>query len=175
MRGRSGAAGAAGERRRGSADAELTVLYDGGCRLCQGAVDRLQALKPSEPIRYAAVQELTEDELQQLFRGAPPASGQLLEKIHAVARDGAVYAGSAAVVRALRSVRGFGRIAWLYRLPGMRPLADALYRYVAARRYAWFGRVSTGCGADCAMPSERGSDGDGDGHEAECDHRKETQ
>ncbi|SDT30575.1 Predicted thiol-disulfide oxidoreductase YuxK, DCC family [Paenibacillaceae bacterium GAS479] len=127
---------------------ELTVLYDGQCRLCLAAVDSLQRLNPREQLRYTAVQEMTAQELNSLFRGAPPDALKLMELIHVVDRQGRVHVGSDAIIRAMRSVRGFGLAALLYRLPGMGRLADALYRYVAARRYDWFGSAGQGCQPD---------------------------
>ncbi|OXM15378.1 thiol-disulfide oxidoreductase DCC family protein [Paenibacillus herberti] len=144
---------------------ELTVLYDGQCRLCLAAVDSLQRLNPREQLRYTAVQQTTAEELNSLFRGEPPDVLKLMELIHVVDRQGRVHSGSDAIIRAMRSVRGFGPAALLYRLPGMSRLADALYRYVAARRYDWFGSAGQGCQPDhCdAGPFAKPDDSSGSG------------
>jgi predicted DCC family thiol-disulfide oxidoreductase YuxK len=49
--------------------------------------------------------------------------------------DGRLTGGAAAVNDALRTVWWARPFAWLYRLPGIKQLEDALYRWVAKNRY----------------------------------------
>ena len=142
--------------RESGAGEQLTVLYDGNCRLCMATVERLRGIGSRASLRFISLQELD-------GRDAPamPAIGdipqeRLMERMHAIDGEGRVYAGSDAVVRILRTVPYFGFAGWLYRLPGMSRLGDAVYRYVARRRYDWFGRTDEGCSSgSCELP--RGS------------------
>ena len=66
-----------------------------------------------------------------------------------VTSDG-VASGLEAIVRALGTRSIFKVVAPLYFLPGIRPLADALYRWVARNRYRFMGRAP--CESDaCAL------------------------
>lgn len=68
----------------------------------------------------------------------------------AITPGGEVRGGAAAVNAALAHVWWARPIAFLYRLPGLRQLEDAAYRWVARNRYRFPG-VTPACedGADC--------------------------
>jgi len=137
------------------ANDRLYVVYDGRCVLCNGTVARLKTLNAGAELRFVSVQavERREPEALELPALDKLKVSQLYEKIHVVESSGAVYAGADGVVRILRAVPGWRWAAWLYRIPGLKPLADRLYRFVANRRYDWFGRTDEGC-ADgaCRLP-----------------------
>jgi tetratricopeptide (TPR) repeat protein len=64
---------------------------------------------------------------------------QCMRAMQVVRGDGRVFAGAEAVARVLATRPVLGKIAWLYYLPGIRALADALYSWVARNRYRFFG------------------------------------
>ncbi|HUC91329.1 MAG TPA: DUF393 domain-containing protein [Paenibacillus sp.] len=131
---------------RGGAVEKLYVLYDAHCVMCAGTVKRLQALKGIRAeLQYVPLQSLAEG-------GAPDIPGRdkldieaLYAKLHVVDGAGDVFAGADGVVRMMRALPGLRPVAWLYRIPGMRKAADGLYRFIANRRYDWFGRTDEGC------------------------------
>jgi predicted DCC family thiol-disulfide oxidoreductase YuxK len=139
-----------------AADQEaLTVIYDAQCRLCLASVDRLRRLGSRGELSFVPLQHL--DDLQglaaEVVKEADEAS--LRERMHVVDGAGRLYAGSDAIVRILRTVPGFGLAAWVYRIPGMRRLGDRLYRYIADRRYDWFGKVDEECSSGaCRIPAD---------------------
>ncbi|MGI4884615.1 MAG: thiol-disulfide oxidoreductase DCC family protein [Janthinobacterium lividum] len=121
-----------------------TILFDGVCNLCHGLVQFVIRHDAAGRFRFAALQS---DAGRALLaaHGAPPVA-PVPESVLLVA-NGRVYARSAAV---LRIAQGLG---WPWRLaaagwavPG--PWRDALYRFVARRRYRWFGRQ-----ASCLLPT----------------------
>ena len=132
----------------------LYVLYDGTCNLGLASVKRLKGLRSSADLRFASVQSLEESP------GLVPiplnlTREQLLTKLHVVEPSGACYAGADGIVRILRTVGGLRLLAPLYRIPGMRKAADALYRYIAARRYDWFGKADEGCANGACSLTDR--------------------
>lgn len=103
----------------GREKAKPTVLFDDACPVCRTGVAALTrvcgeaaaaAPLPAEP------------------DGAAPAEMKL------VMPGGAVYGGAEAIVRTLALRPIFRPVAWLYYLPGVRQLADASYRFLAAHR-----------------------------------------
>jgi predicted DCC family thiol-disulfide oxidoreductase YuxK len=61
--------------------------------------------------------------------------------------DGRVYGGAEAINRALWTVWWARPWVWLYYLPGLRQLEDALYRWVARHRGRFPG-ITPGCDAE---------------------------
>ncbi len=120
-----------------------TILYDGHCRLCRGAAGHLRRLVPAGKVSLASFRE------PAVLARFP---GVSLERCEAamqyVRADGTVYEGAAAVVQALRH-RWLGKLALVYYLPGIRQLADALYRLVARYRFRIAGRTCDDAG--CAV------------------------
>src|SRR5262249_33461083 len=60
-----------------------------------------------------------------------------------VAADGRIWSGAAAASRALRLRPDLAPIGWLYEVPGLRPLWDRLYRWIARNRFRIAGTVCT--------------------------------
>jgi predicted DCC family thiol-disulfide oxidoreductase YuxK len=103
------------------------VLFDDVCRLCNGVVRFIIARDPRKRFRFAPL---------------PPSAADTILLID----DGDVFAKSSAVLRIARQLR----FPWplLYALIVFpRPWRDALYEFVARRRYRWFGKTET-----CLVP-----------------------
>ncbi|WP_141504167.1 thiol-disulfide oxidoreductase DCC family protein [Paenibacillus luteus] len=137
----------------------LYVIYDGYCNLCLASVARLKELRSNADLQFVPIQQLeAEGEGQQLI----PNIGQLkyaelYEKMHVADESGQLFAGADGVVRVLRTVKGLRRLAFFYRIPGMRKIADRMYRYVANRRYEWFSKTEQSCSVNgCELPQRRG-------------------
>ncbi|MCA0755252.1 DUF393 domain-containing protein [Paenibacillus sp. N4] len=125
----------------------LYVIYDGNCRLCLASVSKLKELPTRSAldlIPIGQLEALEEDSIPlRALRGIN--NEELYEKIHIVDGNGRVFAGADGIVRILRTVKGLKCLSMLYRIPGMRRMADRLYRYIAARRYEWFGSAGQSC------------------------------
>jgi predicted DCC family thiol-disulfide oxidoreductase YuxK len=77
--------------------------------------------------------------------GLPALSDAALDRaMHLVTPDGRVYAGARALSPILSILPGGRLLAPLMRVPGMQPLADRIYAWVAARRHR-FGCGPTTC------------------------------
>jgi predicted DCC family thiol-disulfide oxidoreductase YuxK len=118
------------------------VIFDGLCRLCDGAVRFLIARDTDRRLKFAASQSRAGAEILARLGLAGAAASTLV-----FVEDGQAYTRSTAVLRALRHVRGPWRAASnLLWVP--RPLRDAVYGLVARHRRRWFGARES-----CRLPS----------------------
>lgn len=124
------------------ADRHPVLFFDGECALCSRTMRWLLKRDRRAILRFAPLGGNTHAALD-----SPGASEQGSTLI--LVRDGRVYLRSAGVIRMLWSIGGvwalLGGLLWLIPLP----LRDAGYRFIAARRYRWFGRTDS-----CLMPSD---------------------
>jgi predicted DCC family thiol-disulfide oxidoreductase YuxK len=124
----------------------LLLIYDGQCRFCVAGASRLAAMA-----RRGTIQRIDLHDRAALARRPqapqnPDASALLL-----VAPDGHVAAGAEAIALALGTRAGWRLVTWIYWLPVVRQVTDAMYRLVARNRYRIMGRVpDTGVCADGA-------------------------
>lgn len=117
------------------------LIYDGTCGFCRRQVDRM-ARWLGDRLRYVPYQDA---EARVLLPDL--SDNELASQVWAVIA-GRRAGGAAAVVRALNLRPAFRLLTWPYWLPGLRPVADAVYRWVAANRYRF--------GGTCALPGEEG-------------------
>jgi len=124
------------------ASPRATVLFDGVCNLCNGAVLFVIDRDPRGVFRFAALQS---DEARRLLaahgRRAPDLSSILLLEA------GRVYERSTAALRIARRLTGLWPLLYAF-VAVPRPLRDAVYDWVARNRYRWFGRQEA-----CRVPT----------------------
>ena len=119
-----------------------TILFDGVCNLCNRSVRFVLARDPRERFVFAPLQSEKGRELLSRA-GLPldaPASIVLLEGERS-------YEKSDAVLRILSGLSGLWPLLSLLRMVP-RGLRDALYEWIAANRYRWFGQS-----AECPVPT----------------------
>jgi predicted DCC family thiol-disulfide oxidoreductase YuxK len=122
------------------------VLYDGVCGMCNRLVRVILRRDPGGTFRFAPLQgKFAGDVLARRH-----ADRESLETMYVVVAPGTsderLLSHSDAAVYILERIRGPLRAAraWKY-LP--RSLRDWMYRFVAHRRYRWFGKYQT-----CPLP-----------------------
>ena len=121
------------------------VLFDGHCRICTRSVKQLRGLTRPEQTELISFRD---DGVLSRFPGL---SADRCEKAMQVIRaDGAVYEGAEAIVQALRH-RPLGKLALAYYVPGLKQLSDALYAYVAKRRFKLGGQSACDEGGTCHL------------------------
>ena len=122
--------------------ADGILLFDGECVLCNRWVDFVLTRERSERLRFGALQSTAGRELLT-WAGLPTDS---FDTVVLIDRDGA-HLRSGAVLRVLRALRA--PWSWL-RIGGIlpRPLRDAMYSFVARRRFRWFGKRES-----CRVPT----------------------
>lgn len=127
------------------ADAGAVVLFDGVCALCAWSVRFVTPRDLQGYFRFVALQSPLGQQLLQAYRleALAPDSVVLIEQ-------GRAWLRSDAALRIARHLRGPWRGLSLL-LAAPQPLRDAVYDFIAARRYRWFGRVDA-----CPWPAGRG-------------------
>jgi len=116
-----------------TADAGAVVLFDGVCALCAWSVRFVRPRDPHHYFRFVALQSPLGQQLVRAYGlDAPgPDSVVLIEQ-------GRAWLRSDATLRIARRLHGLWRAAGVL-LVVPQPLRDAVYDFIAARRYRWFG------------------------------------
>lgn len=110
--------------------APLVLVYDASCRFCVRQMDWIRAhdgLGCFEFVPSATV-GLTE-------RFPALAAQDMSTGLRAVRADGTAAAGADAVYEVALRLRGWRRLAWVYRVPGLHAILRWAYAFAAARRY----------------------------------------
>lgn len=118
------------------------IVFDGVCNLCSRWVRFLLPRDRRGRFRFATMQSAAGGRLlaQHGLDPDDPVSILFLDA-------GRAYTDSAAILRVLTRLGGAWRLAAAgYIVP--HPFRDALYRWVARRRYRWFGKRDT-----CFVPA----------------------
>lgn len=121
---------------------QAVVLFDGVCNLCNAGVNFIIDRDPRRVFRFAALQSPIGQEMMRKH-GLDPAKFDTVVLVE----EGRAYTRSSAALRILRLLRG----GWALLYPFMvvpAPVRDAFYRFIARRRYGWFGQSAT-----CRVPT----------------------
>lgn len=118
-----------------------TVLFDGGCNLCHHSVAWIVRHDRRQVFQFAPLQSPGGGNLARAH-GIDP---EVLESVVLVTPGGALTS-SDAVLAIAAELGGWWRVCRLFRAVP-KPLRDWVYRGVARRRHAWFGRREA-----CSLP-----------------------
>jgi predicted DCC family thiol-disulfide oxidoreductase YuxK len=110
-----------------------TLFFDGACGMCTRSRDLLLRFNRTGNVQTETLQSLGAAERL----GIPPTS--LLESVRWLDASGAVYSGAEAANAALSAALGTRIPLAVYRIPGIRVIEEAAYRWVAANRYRFPG------------------------------------
>jgi predicted DCC family thiol-disulfide oxidoreductase YuxK len=110
-----------------------TLFFDGACGMCTRSRDLLLRFNRTGNVQTETLQ--SRGAAQRL--GIAPAS--LLESVRWLDASGAVYSGAEAANAALSAAVGTRIPLAIYRIPGIRFIEEAAYRWVAANRYRFPG------------------------------------
>jgi predicted DCC family thiol-disulfide oxidoreductase YuxK len=111
------------------------ILYDGHCRLCRGGAKQLGALLGAKGTELRSFRD------EGVLAVFPGVQLERCEKaMQLVQADGRVYEGAEAIVQALGR-RWWGRLLFVYYVPGLKQLADGLYGVIARYRFRIAGRA----------------------------------
>lgn len=118
------------------------VVFDGVCVFCSGGVRFLLPRDRAGRFRFATMQSEAGRTLLVAHGLNPDDPVSFL-----LVKGGRAFTDSGAALRILTLLGGWWRLAGVfYAVPG--PLRDAVYRFVAQRRYRWFGRRES-----CFLPT----------------------
>jgi predicted DCC family thiol-disulfide oxidoreductase YuxK len=109
------------------------LFFDGACGMCTRSVELLNRLDRTGKLRAEPLQ--SPGTAQRL--GISPS--ELLDTVRWMDSSGAVYSGAEAANAALSTAIGTRIPLLIYRIPGIRFIEEAVYRWVAANRYRFPG------------------------------------
>ncbi|WP_055109128.1 thiol-disulfide oxidoreductase DCC family protein [Paenibacillus ihumii] len=121
------------------------VLFDGVCHLCQGAVKFIIKRDPERRFRFASLQS---EAGKRILQDSPDHLNLGRQDTIVLYQNGAYYTRSSAALRIAKGLRYPWPLAYGFILVP-RFLRDAVYRFVAANRYRWFGKDET-----CLVPTK---------------------
>jgi predicted DCC family thiol-disulfide oxidoreductase YuxK len=109
------------------------LFFDGACGMCTRSEELLLRLNRTGDLKTEPLQGPGVAERLGI------SSSQLLDSVRWLDASGAVYSGAEAANAALSAAIGTTLPLKLYRIPGIRSLQDAVYRWVATHRYRFPG------------------------------------
>ena len=118
------------------------VFFDGHCVLCNSSVDFLLMLDKKESLLFAPLQGKTATRLL-------PA--KLTDAVDTIIlwHKGRIFIKSEAILKIAHICGGPWRYLYLFK-PLPRKFRDALYDFIARRRYRWFGKKES-----CRLPDPK--------------------
>jgi predicted DCC family thiol-disulfide oxidoreductase YuxK len=114
-------------------EAAGTLFFDGACGMCTRSRDLLLSWDRTGNVKTEALQ--SPGTAKRL--GIAPAS--LLDSVRWLDSTGAIYSGAEAANAAFSAAIGTRIPLAVYRIPGIRTVEEAIYRWVATHRYRFPG------------------------------------
>ncbi|WP_326546558.1 DUF393 domain-containing protein [Mycolicibacterium sp. ND9-15] len=112
-----------------------TLFFDGNCGMCTRAVYFIVKLNRTKKLGTATLQS---DGVAERL-GIP--ESQILDAARWHDASGDVFAGAEAMNAAVAAALGTRLPLLVYRIPGVRALQEAVYRYVAEHRHRFPGTI----------------------------------
>lgn len=110
-------------------DRRSVLVYDGDCPFCLKQIARIRRWDRAESFEYVPRRTPGLEE-----RFPKLAEGDFNTGMRLVSPDGSIHVGADAVYQIARALPFWRRLAWLYRVPGLRRLARGIYAWIAAHR-----------------------------------------
>jgi len=119
------------------------ILFDGLCNLCNGWVNFVIDHDSGEKFRFASLQSETGQRIL-LEHGLPAKFSDSIVLVE----DGQCFFYSTSILRTIKKLNGIWSMLFVFTvIPAM--IRDWIYRWVAFRRYQWFGKQKT-----CRIPTQ---------------------
>lgn len=114
------------------------LYFDGVCNLCSSTVQFFIRLDRHSTLRFASLQSNAASAVRSQLGISLDHPRSIVFEHH-----GQLYENSSAVVRTLFQLGPIARIAGALIWVIPKPIRNAAYRFVASKRYQWFGRKET--------------------------------
>jgi predicted DCC family thiol-disulfide oxidoreductase YuxK len=121
---------------------ERVIVFDGVCNWCNAWVNFTIKRDPRKKFRFATLQSTQAQQILKDLRLPPKGFETFL-----LLEQGRIFTKSTAALRIARQLSGLWPLLYLGNVVP-RPLRDAVYDYVARRRYRWMGKAAT-----CRVPT----------------------
>jgi predicted DCC family thiol-disulfide oxidoreductase YuxK len=115
-----------------------TLVFDGDCRVCMRFCRVVARWDRDEQLEIVPSQQ---QGVMARFPWIPPRA--YADALQLVAADGTTWQGAAAIEELLDVLPRGRWIAWIFKVPFVRTVADRFYRWFARNRY------HLGCGTHC--------------------------
>ena len=125
------------------------VIFDGQCRFCRAQVERLARWDRSGRLAFISLHDPRVAE-----RFPDLTHEQLMQDMYLIDRSGRRHRGAAALKYLSRQLRPLWPLAPIFHLPFALPVAQAIYRQIAKRRYRW-GKVEDCSEGTCHLHFDR--------------------
>jgi predicted DCC family thiol-disulfide oxidoreductase YuxK len=119
-------------------DRPYTVIFDGACKVCNRLVTVLRKWDRERTLTIVPSQT---NGVQARFPWIPARA--YAESVQVVGPGGRTWQGASAIEELLRVLPHGGLLAWVFRIPGVRAIAERFYFWFARNRY------KLGCGEHC--------------------------
>lgn len=126
---------------------EHVVLYDGSCVLCHRGVRALMALDTDQRLHFAPLQGSTAKALGVVWDDDAPAGDATFRYVDNTGATPVLHERMDGVAAELDAIGRLPLLARAIRLTP-KPVADGLYRLIAANRFRLFGRYD-----QCRLPT----------------------
>ena len=124
--------------------AAWVIVYDGPCTVCTRTVNRIRDLDRNSRFELVPYQNAgVPERFPEITREEFETSVQLIG-------PDARYEGAAAVEKILALLPRARALAWVFRIPLVRPIAERFYRWFARNRHHF------GCGDHCPVVNTPG-------------------
>jgi predicted DCC family thiol-disulfide oxidoreductase YuxK len=123
-------------------DRAYTLVFDGDCRVCMRLCRVVARWDRDEQLEIVPSQQ---QGVMARFPWIPPRA--YADALQLVAADGTTWQGAAAIEELLDVLPRGRWIAWIFKVPFVRTVADRFYRWFARNRY------HLGCGTHCRSRS----------------------
>ena len=120
-----------------------TCVYDGTCKVCTRLASVLRTWDHNDQVEVVASQA---PGVMARFPWIPPRA--YAEALQLIGPHGQTWQGAAAIEQLLNVLPRGGWIAWIFKVPFVRSIADRFYRWFARNRYM------LGCGEHCTVRQE---------------------
>jgi len=121
--------------------AKAIILFDGVCNFCNSSINLTIRNDKKGYFQFAPLQSEVAKQLLGEITLTMPESVILIE-------DGKLYRHSTAALRIAKKLDGLWPLFYgLIIIP--KPLRDVIYRFIAKRRYKWFGKTEA-----CMVPTK---------------------
>jgi predicted DCC family thiol-disulfide oxidoreductase YuxK len=129
----------------------IVILYDGRCVMCTKTAARLQKMKTSTSLKAIPIQD--EQAASYLPVGYP--IEQLQQEIHVInSGNNQIYRGPDAIFHVMTTIPSLRWLAYIQRIPGMKPIVSRIYRWIAKHRYQLFGTTDACTNGQCQLPKK---------------------
>ena len=122
--------------------AKPIILFDGICNLCNGAVQFIIKHDPEKKFLFTSLQS---DAGQQLLKEYKLPSENFNSFL--LLQDDTILSKSTAALKVASQLKSAWKLLYIFMIVP-KFIRDAVYSYIAANRYKWFGKKD-----DCMIPT----------------------